>query len=405
MQPLLRRRDFVLYLVLNLARTAATQIVAVGVGWQVYAIHRDPFDLGLVGLAEFVPLPLLALPAGQLSDRASRRLLVAVSTVFLIAGSAGLLAVTVTGARALWPYLVLALLTGAANALGMPASRALPPELVPPADLAAAFALRSTTTQLGAVSGPAVGGLLFSVRPSLVYVTALVLLGLALAATLALHRRGGWVPANEEPPGLAHLFGGILFLRRSRVVFGAILLDLFAVLFGGAVALLPVFARSILHTGPTGLGVLRSAPAVGGIVAGFPLARRPRGQRLRRHGERQHPLDDGRDGDARRAPRPRELRRDGVHQRLEPARRVRVGDRRGADRNGAGGRRRRRGDGPRRRAVAAVVPVACATRPAQRAAAGGGVGEGAPQRGGAPSPVQQIVPTTVPVPGWPGSGA
>jgi MFS family permease len=274
-QPLLRQRDFVLYLVLNVARTAATQIVAVGVGWQVYALHRDPFDLGLVGLAEFLPLPLLALPAGQLSDRTSRRLMVAVSTVLLIAGSTGLLAVTVTGASALWPYLVLALLTGAANAFGMPASRALPPELVPPADLAAAFALRSTTTQLGTVSGPAVGGLLFSVRPSLVYVTALVLLGLALVATLALHRRGGWVPAGDEPPGLAHLFGGILFLRRSRVVFGAILLDLFAVLFGGAVALLPVFARSILHTGPTGLGVLRSAPAVGGIVAGFMLTRRP----------------------------------------------------------------------------------------------------------------------------------
>jgi len=273
--PLLRQRDFVLYLVLNVARTAATQIVAVGVGWQVYALHRDPFDLGLVGLAEFLPLPLLALPAGQLADRTSRRLMVAVSTVLLIAGSAGLLAVTATGARALWPYLVLALATGAANAFGLPASRALPPELVAPADLGSAFALRSTTTQLGSVSGPAVGGLLFSVRHSLVYVTALVLLGLALVATLALHRRGGWVPSGDEPPGLAHLFGGILFLRRSRVVFGAILLDLFAVLFGGAVALLPVFARSILHTGPTGLGVLRSAPAVGGIVAGFLLTRRP----------------------------------------------------------------------------------------------------------------------------------
>jgi len=273
--PLLRQRDFVLYLAMSVTRTAATQIVAVGVGWQVYALHRNPFDLGLVGLAEFVPLPLLALPAGQLSDRFSRRLMVAISNVLLIAGSAGLLAVTLTGAGALWPYLVLALLTGAANALGMPASRALPPELVAPAELGAAFALRSTTTQLGTVAGPAVGGLLFSVRPELVYVTSLALLAVALAATLSLHRRGGWVPDLDQAPGLAHLFGGILFLRRSRIVLGAILLDLFAVLFGGAVALLPVFARSILHTGPTGLGVLRSAPAVGGIVAGFLLTRRP----------------------------------------------------------------------------------------------------------------------------------
>ena len=280
MDPLFRQRDFALYLVVNVARIAATQIVAVGVGWQVYAIHRDPFDLGLVGLAEFMPLPLLALPAGHLADRFSRRLVLALSIVVSIGLTAGLLAVTISGAHALWPFLLLSALSGAANALGSPASRALPPELVPAADLGTAFALRSTTTQVGTVVGPALGGLLFAIRPELLYASATGLFVLSLGCTLALHRRGGWVPGRDTPPELAHVFGGIRFLRRSHVVLGAILLDLFAVLFGGAVALLPAFARSILHTGPLGLGVLRSAPAVGAIVAGALLTRRPLEQRV-----------------------------------------------------------------------------------------------------------------------------
>jgi predicted MFS family arabinose efflux permease len=278
--PLLRQRDFALYLVVNVARIAASQIVAVGVGWQVYAIHRHPFDLGLVGLAEFVPLPLLALPAGHLADHFSRRLVLALSLVVSVALGVGLLAVTVGGARVLWPFLLLSALSGAATALGSPASRALPPELVPAADLGTAFALRSTATQVGTVVGPALGGLLFALRPELLYASATALFVLSLACTLALHRRGGWTPGRDTPPDLTHVLGGISFLRRSHVVLGAILLDLFAVLFGGAVALLPAFARSILHTGPFGLGVLRSAPAVGAIVAGALLTRRPLEQRI-----------------------------------------------------------------------------------------------------------------------------
>lgn len=272
---LLRQRDFSLYLVSNVARMAAGQIVAVAVGWQVYAVHRHPFDLGLVGLAEFVPLPLLALPAGQLADRLSRRLVLAASLAISVVVAGLLLVVTVFGAHAVWPFLALAALGGAATALGMPAGRALPPELVAEEELGAAFALRSTSSQAGAVVGPALGGLLYAVRPELVYASAVGLFAVALACVLPLHRRGGWVPAGDEAPGLEHLLGGIRFLRRSRVVLGAILLDLFAVLFGGAVALLPVFARAVLHTGPAGLGVLRSAPAAGALVAGVILTRRP----------------------------------------------------------------------------------------------------------------------------------
>jgi MFS family permease len=251
-------------------------MIAVAVGWQVYGIHRSAFDLGLIGLAEFVPLPLLALPAGHLADRFSRRLVMAGSLVVEGAVPALLLLVTLSGVHRLWPYLALAFATGAASALGTPAARALFPELVQPDLLAGAMALRSIAGQVAVVAGPAVGGLLFAVRPEVVYATAAGLFAVGFACTLALR-----VPTafrREEPvPGLASVLAGIRFIRRTPVMLGAISLDLFAVLFGGAVALLPLFARSILHTGPVGLGVLRSAPAIGALVAGVMLARRPLG--------------------------------------------------------------------------------------------------------------------------------
>jgi MFS family permease len=271
--PVLRQRDYALYWVGTVLRVLPSQMVAVAVGWQVYLIHRDPFDLGLVGLAEFLPLPLLALPAGQLADRLSRRLVLALALLISLVDALGLLVVTLRGATTLWPFIVLAVVSGAALALGSPAQRALPPELVAPEVLGSAMALRSIATQVGIVGGPALGGLIFALSAPAVYVTAAVLFAIAFASTLALHRAGGWVPSREQPPGLEHLLGGIVFLRRSRVVLGAILLDLFAVLFGGAVALLPVFAKSILHIGPVGLGVLRSAPAVGALLAGALLTR------------------------------------------------------------------------------------------------------------------------------------
>ena len=280
----LRRREFALFWVALLTMSLATQMVAVAVGWQVYAIHRSPLDLGLIGLAEFVPLPLLALPAGQLADRFSRRLVFAVSIVVSVGVTSLLLVVTLAGAHTLWPFLALAGASGAGSALGMPAARALPPELVPAELLPRAMVLRSIAGQAAVVAGPAIGGVLFAVRPELAYATAVGLLALALACVLVLSRsRTRWRPAAAEPaPGLESLLAGIRFLRRSPLILGAISLDLFAVLFGGAVALLPVFARSILHVGPEGLGVLRSAPAAGALVAGVLLARRPLGGRTGR---------------------------------------------------------------------------------------------------------------------------
>jgi Transmembrane secretion effector len=255
----------------------ASQMIVVAVGWQVYAIHRDPLDLGLVGLAEFLPLPLVALPAGQLADRLPRKLVFASSLLLDASIAALLLTVSLSGARELWPFLVLASAAGISSAIGSPAARALTPTIVPGEILASALALRSMAFQSAVVVGPAIGGVLFSVRPELVYATAIVLFGLGFACTAALHERGeaAWAVGLPGEPALRSLLAGIRLVRHTPVLLGAISLDLFAVLFGGAVALLPLFARDVLHVGPTGLGILRSAPAVGALVAGALLARRP----------------------------------------------------------------------------------------------------------------------------------
>jgi MFS family permease len=269
-------RDFALYVVAAAATTLAEQMIAVAIGWQVYSIHHRAFDLGLIGLLEFAPVFLLAIPAGTLVDRVSRRLVLGVSAGLLIAVSALLVLVSASGAHALWPFLALAVAIGIATALSFPATRALTPALVSRELLPNALAIRSVVSQTAVVAGPAIGGLLFAVAATLAYSVALALCCVALLAVLAM-RLGGRDARLTTPPGgqLAALLGGIRFIRATPILLGAILLDLFAVLFGGAVALLPVFAQSILHTGPVGLGVLRSAPAVGAVFAGLFLVRGP----------------------------------------------------------------------------------------------------------------------------------
>jgi MFS family permease len=251
----------------------AENMVAVAVGWQVYAIRRSPLDLGLIGLAEFVPLPLLALPAGQLADRLPRKLIAAFALGLNVTVVSLLLVVTLHGADVVWPYFALAGATGVASAIGWPAFASLTPELVPPELLPGAVALRSVASQIAVVAGPAVGGVIFSVRPEAVYVAAASLFAIALSAILGLRPRA--VAVAESAPGLSALVAGVRFVVRTRMLLGAIGLDLFAVLFGGATALLPIFARTILHVGPIGLGVLRSAPAFGALLAALILARRP----------------------------------------------------------------------------------------------------------------------------------
>ena len=252
----------------------ASQMLAVAIGWQVYAIHRNPLDLGLVGLMEFLPLPLLALPAGQLADRVSRRLVASAALVLNVLIAVLLLVVTLAGARTLWPFLAIAAVAGIASVVGNPAARALTPELVPGALLPDAIALRSVAGQIGVIDGPALGGVIFAIEPVAVYAAAAGLLSLSLAAILLLPRSARAM-LSGEPMDWESLVAGVRFVVRTKMLLGAIGLDLFAVLLGDAIALAPGFARSILHTGPIGLGVLRTAPSVGALTAALLLARRP----------------------------------------------------------------------------------------------------------------------------------
>ncbi len=220
--PVLRQRDYALLWSSMLVTAVGTQMVAVAVGWQVYGIAHDPFDLGLIGLAEFAPLPLLALPAGHLADRLPRKLVVSVALALETAVPALLVVVSLAGASSLWPYLALAFATGVASAFSTPAARALFPELVQPDLLASALALRSIAGQAAVVGGPALGGVLFAVRPELVYGVATALFAAGLACALALRPARATSAAEQPAPGLARLLAGIGFIRRTPVILGAI---------------------------------------------------------------------------------------------------------------------------------------------------------------------------------------
>jgi len=271
--PALELRDFALLWISSLANGLALQMLVVAIGWQVYAIHRNPLDLGFVGLAEFVPLPILALPAGQLADRIERRVVVAVGLAVQVGIAVVLVVITLDGAHKLWPFLAIAVAAGIASAVTNPAGRALTPEIVPPELLPGAVALRSVANQAGIVVGPALGGVIFAVEPVAVYITAASLFLVACVTILGVTARVAVAPATEL--NWRNLSAGIGFIIRTRMLLGAISLDLVAVLLGDSIALAPVFARTILDVGPVGLGALRAAPSVGALVAGLLLTRRP----------------------------------------------------------------------------------------------------------------------------------
>ncbi len=284
--PALEQRDFRLWWLALLGMGIALQMLEVAIGWEVYALHRSALDLGWIGLAEFVPLFVLALPAGQLADRVPRRLIFAGSLVLSAAVAVGLALVSAAGTTAVGAYLALAVGAGVAMALGWPAARAMPPTLVSVDLLQNAMTLRSIASQSGQVIGPAVGGLVYGLSPEVVYLVSAGCCGLATVSVLAMRP----APAadvvdtaqGDAPATVSSVLEGLRFVGRTQVLLGAILLDLLAVLFGGAVALLPVFARSILHVGATGLGVLRAAPAVGALLGAAFITRRPIGGRAGR---------------------------------------------------------------------------------------------------------------------------
>ena len=272
-RSLTRERAFMRLWVARLLGTAAQQMLLVAIGWHMYDLTGSAWDLGLVGLYQFAPALLLALYAGHVVDRHHRgRILAACLAV------QGVVALALLAAHGLHAdsrnlLLGLSLALGAVRAFQMPAQQALTPQLVPPGLLARAMAFSSAGQQAAVIGGPALGGLLFVAGTGAVY-GACALLFAASCVLAALLRYAHTVPLRE-PVTAATLLAGVRFIWLRKPVLGAVSLDLFAVLLGGAVALLPIYARDILHTGPWGLGLLRSAPAVGALVMSIALTRRP----------------------------------------------------------------------------------------------------------------------------------
>ncbi|MDI3263147.1 MAG: MFS transporter [Fulvimonas sp.] len=265
------RHAFVRYWLARVASGLGFQMLSVAIGWQIYALRGRALDLGLIGLVQFFPSVLLALPAGHLADRHDRRRIVLGGQCIELAAVVALAVLTLRGhldeAGILW--LVLALST--AKALESPAMQSLLPALVSPAALPRAVASTGAAYQAAMIVGPALGGLLYLAGPGVVHLVAAAcyLLAVLLVAGLP----GGPLRTRREPLSLATFFAGIHYIRRHRDLLGVISLDLFAVLLGGATALLPIFARDILHTGPWGLGILRAAPALGAVLTSLWLSR------------------------------------------------------------------------------------------------------------------------------------
>jgi MFS family permease len=280
----LRIHDFRWIVTGHAALTFAREAQIVVVGWQVFAITGDPLSLGLIGLAEAIPLLGLALYAGHVADRLPRRAVALAGTVAMIAAAIALLALTsqssfLTGER-IWPIYLVVLLGGIGRAFVRPAVSALGAEVIPRELYPNGVAWRTSGWHLAAVAGPAAGGMIYGFAGAVTaYTTVIVLMTLSLAALATVRHRVRPI-APEEEPALESIKQGLRFVINEPVLLAAMTLDLFSVLFGGATALLPVFAK-MLGAGPEGLGLLRAAPALGSIgVAVFLAHRAP----LRRSG-------------------------------------------------------------------------------------------------------------------------
>jgi len=270
---LFRNHDFRAFLAARALASLSSLMLGVAVGWHVYTLTGSAFALGMVGLAQFLPALLLALPGGLAADRFERRTILLLGFCLQIAVAVLLLAISlVRGARAGWIFPVVALI-GVGQAFMGPASQSLVPFLVPRKDFPRAVALNSSTFQIATIAGPAIGGVLYAFGPACVYAVSACFYAYSVVLVSRIRRR--LLVAAAAKPGFEGLLTGLRFVFSRPQILGAISLDLFAVLFGGATALLPIYARDILHVGPWGLGLLRSAPAVGAAIVAFGLAHRP----------------------------------------------------------------------------------------------------------------------------------
>lgn len=283
---LTRQRAFMRMWFARLFGTTGNQMLMVAVGWQMYELTASAWDLGLVGLYQFMPALLLTLVAGHVADRVHRGRIVAVCLIAQAGVALILVAATLgwslSNSSASWAsrelLLAVSLVLGATRAFQMPAQQALVPGLVPAAMLPRAMAFSSAGMQAAVIGGPALGGIIFVAGTAAVYATCVFLF--VLGCVLVLLVRYAHLPPPREPISMRALLAGAEFVWRRKALLGAVSLDLFAVLLGGATALLPMFAKDILQVGPWGLGLLRAAPAVGALLTSVVLTRWPLSRRV-----------------------------------------------------------------------------------------------------------------------------
>ncbi|MDP9017894.1 MAG: MFS transporter [Candidatus Eremiobacteraeota bacterium] len=272
MRQLFREREFLAYFLARQSSVIAGTIEAVAIGWQIYSLRHSPFDLGLVGLILFLPQLLLALPAGVLADRVDRRIVCVSVALVEMAGLAMFVALTAGSGHSIGVYFAAVGLIGIAHAVGIPAERSLLAGIVHSDHFVRAQAMSSSLTQLFRIAGPALGGVLIAISTPVAFGLAGAGYALAAVGFACLKPRPAVV---DDVPLMQAAIEGVRFIFARKILLGAISLDLFAVLFGGATALLPVYAAKILDVGPTGFGALRSAPAVGAAVVAAVISRRP----------------------------------------------------------------------------------------------------------------------------------
>lgn len=270
----LRYRGYAAYAAARFSTTLCWQMLSVAVGWQVYALTRNPLDLGYLGLVQFLPFVLLVLPGGHVADHTDRRL-VLITAYAVAALCAGVLAwSSLTGLQTVWPIFAVMVVFGAGRAFWMPASQAVTPNLVPPEAFPSAVALNSMLFEAGVIVGPALGGVLYLIGPSVVYcaVAGLLFISVVLISIIKPIRARD---VAEVSGTTANLLEGLRYVLNRKALLGAISLDLFGVLFGGATALLPAYAQDVLHVGPAGLGLLRTATGVGATLSAIALVVSP----------------------------------------------------------------------------------------------------------------------------------
>ncbi|WP_202556059.1 MFS transporter [Paenibacillus silvestris] len=261
------------YWVSRMLSSIAFQMLSVAIGWQMYELTHDAFSLGLVGLAQFLPMVLLTLVVGHFADRYDRRYIVFICQIVEAAMALLLLLGSLTDSLGQHHILIMAAVLGACRAFEGPSSSALLPQLVPKEFLQQAISWNTSVGQLSQILGPSMGGLLYWAGATLVYTVAS--LALLTAGILTFFIRSKPIARKSEPVSVRSLFSGIMFVYRQPIILGTISLDLFAVLLGGATALLPIFALDILHTGPWGLGFMRTAPAIGALLMSIVLVYYP----------------------------------------------------------------------------------------------------------------------------------